>query len=179
MTFRVVHPNGPGTVYFETHQNFGYGDPEEVYGYIIGPEMGGGPDCDIDGDGEVDFGDLDLLCANMGGDPATYDFDGDGDVDEDDLYWFIEHCLELIPGDLNGDGVVNATDLAILREHFGEAGFGYAEGNINCDDYVNATDLLILKEHFGQSSAGGAVPEPLSLLILGVGALPLLKRRKG
>jgi len=45
-----------------------------------------------------------------------------------------------IPGDLNGDGSVNGSDLAILLSNWGGSG----SGDINGDGTVNASDLAIL-----------------------------------
>ena len=113
---------------------------------------------DFDGDDDADADDIVLLCANMGGDPATYDVDGDGDVDEDDMIYHIEVLVELQDGsgrvgtrrgDFNLDGLVNGTDLALMKTGFGQPGMTYADGNANCDAFVNGTDLAILKGNFG------------------------------
>ena len=142
---------------------------------------------DFDGDGDVDADDIDILCANMGGDLDPYDLDGDSDVDEDDMVFLVETLVEYdsdgdgtadgtgtYQGDFNLDGLVNATDLQIMKGGFGATG-GYADGNANCDTVVNATDLQILKTHFGLTAA--AVPEPLTVGLLGLGTLGLLRRR--
>ena len=147
------------------------------------------PTGDFDGDGDVDADDIDILCANMGGDPGTYDLDGDTDVDEDDMIYLVESLIEYdtngdgtpdgqgtYQGDFNLDGVVNATDLQIMKGSFGNSGVGYADGNANCDIVVNATDLQILKGNFGSIAA--AVPEPITLGLLAVGGAALLRRRK-
>ncbi len=143
---------------------------------------------DFDGDGDVDADDVDILCANMGGDLNPYDVNSDGVVDEDDMIYHIETLVEYdtngdgtadgngtYRGDFNLDGVVNATDLQIMKGGFGAVG-GYADGNANCDTVVNATDLQILKSTFGQTAS--AVPEPLTVGLLGLGGLTLLRRRK-
>jgi len=52
------------------------------------------------------------------------------------------------PGDLNGDGAVNLTDLATLLASFGGAGSA-AQGDINGDGSVDLTDLATLLANFG------------------------------
>jgi uncharacterized protein (DUF2141 family) len=52
------------------------------------------------------------------------------------------------PGDANGDGVVNITDLGLLLSQFGMSGAGL-EGDVNSDGVVNITDLGILLANFG------------------------------
>jgi len=183
LTTRVVHPNAPGTINWDVWTYYGNNS-----GTIVGPGDGG-VEGDFDGDGDVDADDIDILCANMGGDLDPYDVDGDGDVDEDDMIYHVENLVEYdtdgdgtpegngtYVGDFNLDGVVNATDLQVMKGTFGTSGVDYAGGNANCDVVVNATDLQILKDSFG--SAAGAVPEPLTMGLLGLSGLALLRRRK-
>ena len=153
--------------------------------YLLTPV--GGVVGDFDGDGDVDDDDIDILCANMGGDVGTYDMDGDLDVDEDDMIFHVENLVELQDGsgrvgtkrgDMNLDGFVNATDLAIMQPTFGLSGQMYADGDLNCDGVVNGTDLAILASNIGFAAPTGAVPEPLTLSLLGIGAASLLGRRR-
>lgn len=59
-----------------------------------------------------------------------------------------------LPGDLNGDGTVNALDMSILLSHWGQQGGGI-KGDINSDGTVNTLDLSILLSHFGSSGGAG------------------------
>lgn len=52
------------------------------------------------------------------------------------------------PGDIDGDGQVNLTDLALLLANFGSSGRGI-EGDLNGDDTVDLTDLAMLLARFG------------------------------
>ena len=136
---------------------------------------------DFNADGDCDADDADELRANLGN--AAYDLDLDGDADEDDLVFLIEHCVDLtgggvgtVRGDVNLDGLVNATDLAVLQSHFGQLGQGYADGNFNTDTVIDVTDLQIMQQAFG--FAGHGVPEPATLSLLVLGGMALLRRRK-
>jgi hypothetical protein len=53
------------------------------------------------------------------------------------------------PGDINGDGHVNATDLSILATNFGKSGMILAQGDLNGDGVVNVFDLSLLAAHWG------------------------------
>ena len=190
MTFRIVHPNEPGTIDWWVENKETSASDSYIFtdtGTIVGPSSGASFDPgDFDEDGDVDDDDIDILCANMGGDVGTYDMDGDLDVDEDDMIFHVENLVELQDGsgrvgtkrgDMNLDGFVNATDLAIMQPTFGLSGQLYANGDLNCDGVVNGTDLAILASNIGFAAPTGAVPEPITLSLLGVGALALLRRK--
>ena len=142
---------------------------------------------DFDGDDDVDADDIDILCANMGGALDPYDLDGDLDVDEDDMIFLVENLVEwdngvdtgtgTKRGDFNLDGLVNATDLAIMNPNFGLGPKLYAEGNANCDTVVNGTDLAILAGNIGFAAPTGAVPEPITMGLLAMGGVALLRRK--
>ncbi|MHC4986163.1 MAG: PEP-CTERM sorting domain-containing protein, partial [Planctomycetota bacterium] len=145
----------------------------------------GGLPGDFDNDGDVDTNDIDLLCDNLGN--SAFDLDGDGDADEDDFVYLIENLVELTDGsgrtgtqvgDFNLDGLINATDLAIMNPNFGLGSMLYQNGNANCDDLINATDLAILAANFGYVAPAGAVPEPMTMSLLALGAGGVLANRR-
>lgn len=70
-----------------------------------------------------------------------------------------------VPGDTDGNGVVDLEDLNNVRNHFGGTGLGDTNG----DGLVDLEDLNAVRNNFG--AGGGAVPEPSSLaLFIAVGA---------
>jgi peptidoglycan/xylan/chitin deacetylase (PgdA/CDA1 family) len=54
------------------------------------------------------------------------------------------------PGDVNGDGLVNALDLSIMLSNWGKTGATHAQGDLSGDGVVNALDLSILLTNWGK-----------------------------
>jgi hypothetical protein len=144
--------------------------------------VGGGDPLDIDGDGDVDADDIDMLFTMVGGTDMTGDLDGDLDVDQDDVdFWVgnvpIGENTGTVYGDFNLDGAVDAGDLALLGGSFGLAGpFGWANGDATGDGVVDAGDLALLGGNFG--TIVHPVPEPVTMSLLAIGGAALLRRRK-
>jgi uncharacterized protein (DUF2141 family) len=57
-----------------------------------------------------------------------------------------------IPGDANGDGLVDVGDLGILAANYGGSGKSWAQGDFNGDGLVDVGDLGILAAHYGSGS---------------------------
>ncbi|MGL4284221.1 dockerin type I repeat-containing protein [Eubacterium aggregans] len=55
-----------------------------------------------------------------------------------------------LPGDANGDGVVNVTDLSIVKKNFGQEVTPGQLGDVDNNGIVNVTDLSIVKKNFGK-----------------------------
>lgn len=55
-----------------------------------------------------------------------------------------------LPGDANGDGVVNVTDLSIVKKNFGQEVTPGQLGDVDDNGIVNVTDLSIVKKNFGK-----------------------------
>jgi hypothetical protein len=53
------------------------------------------------------------------------------------------------PGDVNGDGLVNITDVGIVLAHFGQIGVPPEFGDVNHDGVVNIADLGIVLANYG------------------------------
>ncbi|HDZ21631.1 MAG TPA: PEP-CTERM sorting domain-containing protein, partial [Phycisphaerae bacterium] len=65
----------------------------------------------------------------------------------------------------------------IMKHSYGAAGVGFELGDANADGLVDATDLAILKASFGFEAPTGAVPEPATLLVMAAAGLALLRRK--
>ena len=71
-----------------------------------------------------------------------------GMIDDLDLTSATAPC----PGDINGDNIVDLTDLATLIAHFGmTSGAGLADGDLDGDGDVDLTDLATMLAYFGVS----------------------------
>ncbi|MEM6749730.1 MAG: choice-of-anchor tandem repeat NxxGxxAF-containing protein [Planctomycetota bacterium] len=90
--------------------------------------------------------------------------------------------LLVLPGDGNGDGVIDLLDFDILAQNFGQATAGGASaGDFNGDGVVDLLDFDVLAQNFGSSSPAtlpGVAPEPASVALLGLAGPLLLRRRR-
>lgn len=103
-----------------------------------------------------------------------------------------------IPGDVNGDGLLNGDDYALINYGYAAQLTGHVYGDLNGDGVINAADFLIIDTAFSQeyglspsllgqrqaefgsayvAELQAAVPEPTLLAACGL-ALPLLIRRR-
>jgi hypothetical protein len=96
-------------------------------------------------------------------------------------------------GDISLDGIVNGDDYAVLPGNFNLPTPGISDmvsawlmGDVTLDGVVNGDDYAVLAGNFGLGpmgefgmASGGStgVPEPANLMLLGVGAVALRRRR--
>ena len=59
-------------------------------------------------------------------------------------------------GDVNHDGVVNASDFDTIATNYGKSGMDFGQGDINYDGVVNAEDFDLLVSRFGLSISKAA-----------------------
>ncbi len=148
---------------------------------------------DIDFNGLIDASDVDWLriAADQ---PEIYwsvfglvaedaaDLNQNGIVDAADVEFLLHDIIGTEYGDLNLDGSIDQTDLALWQAGFGtSSGAGYFNGDIDGDGDSDGTDYLILQSNLGFVSqsiaASNAVPEPSSQL-LGMAALLIASMAK-
>jgi hypothetical protein len=85
-----------------------------------------------------------------------------------------------VPGDTNGDGIVNDADLANFEAQFGGAP-GAESADFDGDGDVDAHDFATIRGNWGFGTApaplpGGATPEPATMSLLAIGGLAVLRR---
>jgi hypothetical protein len=87
----------------------------------------------------------------------TCDLNGDMEINIEDVRILVETILGTHYGDVNLDGVVDATDLAIATAHIGQQG-GWAQGDVDGDGWITQHDLDIINGVvlIGNSEAGNA-----------------------
>ena len=82
---------------------------------------------------------------------------------------------DLIKGDADGNGKVNFDDYLVLESSFGTNVTKGTGADFDGNGTVNFDDYLVLEANFG---TGTAVPEPMTMSLLGLGALALIRRRQ-
>jgi len=87
---------------------------------------------------------------------------------------------QLFHGDADLDGDVDLGDLSSLAFHWQTpAGATWAMGDCDGDADVDLADLSTLAFYWGSTTASPPAPEPGTLVLLGVGAVVTLRRRRG
>jgi hypothetical protein len=103
---------------------------------------------DLNGDGQINSADIDLVCNAIGRGDLEFDWNGDGSLDEADLDVFLRDILRTTVGDANVDGIFNSSDLVLIFQG-GEyedtipGNSSWGEGDWNCDRDFNSRDFVI------------------------------------
>ena len=160
---------------------------------VVSGDVDGGPGvpCDFDADTDCDVDDIDLLNQEIvaGTDDAAFDMTGDGAVNlADQERWRADAATEngfagpYLIGDANLDGNVNAADLNAVGRNWQQASSLWSEGDFDASGFVEAGDLNGLGINWQmrtpEAAANEAVPEPAGLLLLILGTIACLLRRR-
>lgn len=89
--------------------------------------------------------------------------------------WLSRFVRNLIPGDFNGDGSVDARDYVVWRNSTGQLVTYFDGADGNGDGIVSTADYMVWRANFGITTGSGAspttsVPEPAGAMLL-VGAV--------
>ena len=83
-----------------------------------------------------------------------------------------------IPGDADGDGKVDGSDLAIWQQNYDPVGVNrniWEMGDWDGNGKIDGADLALWQQNYDPVGTGvGAVPEPATMLLLGTGVLSAL-----
>ncbi len=144
---------------------------------------------DYNSNGVLDAGDIDLLSmAVRDGDmDLRYDANGDGSVNNDDRTYWVNDIRKTYFGDANLDGVFSTDDFVLVFQA-GEYEDGimgnstWATGDWTGDAEFDTDDFVLAFQEggfeLGPRQGVAAVPEPSTILLLLLGALPLIGRRR-
>ncbi len=107
-----------------------------------------------------------------------FDFVGDVNTEDYALSWSVD---ALTPGDANGDGAVDGIDLAVWQENYDPLGLNqntFAMGDWNFDNHVDGVDLALWQQNYNPLGSTETIPEPATLLLVGLGGVLLARRRR-
>jgi len=136
---------------------------------------------DFDSDNQVTPVDIDLLrtAIHLNDSHAKFSVNCDKLLNRDDMDHLIEVVLGTAYGDADLNKIVDFSDFIALSNNFGLSDTGWGQGNFNLDFQTDFIDFVILSINFGTdlSTAAVAVPEPVSMLLVGISALWCTHRR--
>lgn len=142
---------------------------------LLNPNWG-----DLNGDGAVDAIDIDLLAAAIRGGESSprFDLNSDGSVNTADHRYMISDIKNTWLGDADLNDEFNSSDFVIVfqvgeYEDLEDENSGWAEGDWNGDAEFNSSDFVVAFQdggfEVGVRPAAQLVPEPNSLLLIGIG----------
>jgi hypothetical protein len=149
---------------------------------------GGGLTGDFNNNGVLDAADIDDLTGQSasGANNATYDLNTDAQVNLGDITVWIKDLKNSWFGDANLDGEFNSSDLVTLfvagtYEDPNKPAV-WTTGDFNGDGLFTSSDLVTALSdggyEAGPRAAVSAVPEPSSVVLLALGSLLVIRRRR-
>ncbi|MBH06280.1 MAG: hypothetical protein CMJ20_08155 [Phycisphaeraceae bacterium] len=95
----------------------------------------------------------------------------------------LEFMSAAIPGDANGDGMIDVGDLGIVGANFNKTDASVHDGDFNGDGAVDIADVGIVGANWSAAQGSGitantAIPEPATISLLGLGLGYLGSRRR-
>lgn len=106
------------------------------------------PQQDFDGDGMFTSADIHLLMAHLGSSEGLYDLNADGRVDGGDLDILLGEILGRVYGDWDLDGRVDWNDLITLSDNWLREDAEWEGGDSNGDGLVNLEDFARVSENW-------------------------------
>ena len=160
-------------------------------GFLVAPPLGTDVVVpgDVNNDGQFNVADIDELHRGIreGLTGERYDVNGDGSINSGDRDYLVNVIAKTYVGDSDLNGVFDSGDfVAVFQAGEYEDGIDgnstWATGDWNGDTEFNTGDFVDAFQaggyEAGPRAAVAAVPEPGSLVLLGIGTLLLVARRR-
>ena len=109
---------------------------------------------DLDEDGRISFDEFALALRNRLQNQPIRDLDGNGMIDEQEFRQAIVDLWHVMQGDVNGDGVIDEDDLAIVGANQGLVDVPYTVGDPDLDGDVDIDDFLLTLAQMGSPVVG-------------------------
>ncbi|MEM8495361.1 MAG: hypothetical protein AAF663_08250, partial [Planctomycetota bacterium] len=112
---------------------------------------------DQNDDGVLDASDIDALYANLGTSDEDVlwqgDLDVDGEVGLSDIALLVQDFARTFMGDANLDGFVAQSDLNQVLNNWGSSSVGWANGDFNGNGQIEQGDLNAVLNNWGSAAA--------------------------
>ncbi|QDU35141.1 hypothetical protein KS4_32210 [Poriferisphaera corsica] len=157
----------------------GAADIDYVFSQFVGK--------DEDSTGGVEWSNLDEAVMS----DLSADMNGDMNINQLDVDDLVQNILGTEYGDANLDGVIDALDLNVIAVNFNGTNIGWDKGDFNGDGLVDALDLNTVAVNFGFGLANAnalsfadamamvnAVPEPGAFMLMSLGGILLVRRKR-